>query len=267
MNRTRSTCAAPATIEKKLNGIPHVTGVTYCSPACAKKDLLSRLHGDLQGSISELNQNPLPPSFDLNLDDPDNLETVRAELVPPGAKGEPAPISPIIEEVKDSREEASDIRAVKLSYFLAFAAAAALLPFASLYYKQLGYGAGAIGWLVGLPLLVNVLAAPVWGAIADATRRHRLVLCAAVSAAGLLAGAMAAASSLALLLLGVGIWGALLESGVDPVITGLAVGLVTTAFPAQRSDLERVTTLTRLFREQPTSELAQSAREGVRSAI
>ena len=64
--------------EAKLNALPHVTGATYCSAECAKKDLASRLHGDLEGSISELNSNPLPPSFDLTLDDPDNLEAVRA---------------------------------------------------------------------------------------------------------------------------------------------------------------------------------------------
>jgi Na+/H+ antiporter NhaA len=62
-------------------------------------------------------------------------------------------------------------------------------------------------------------------------------------------------------------WVAFLKSGVDPVVVGLAMGLLTIAYPAARSDLERATDLFRLFREQPTSELAQSARAGVRSAI
>ena len=66
---------------------------------------------------------------------------------------------------------------------------------------------------------------------------------------------------------GVALWGALHESGVDPVIVGLAVGLVTSAYPPARSDLERVTELTRTFREQPTPELARSAQLGVASAI
>ena len=60
---------------------------------------------------------------------------------------------------------------------------------------------------------------------------------------------------------------ALFESGVDPVIAGLAVGLVTSAYPPGRSELERVTELTRLFREQPTPELARSAQLGVTSAV
>jgi protein-disulfide isomerase len=62
-------------------------------------------------------------------------------------------------------------------------------------------------------------------------------------------------------------WVALSESGIDPLIAGLAVGLVTSAYPPARTDLERVTELTRSFREQPTPELARSAQLGVSSAI
>jgi Na+/H+ antiporter NhaA len=68
-------------------------------------------------------------------------------------------------------------------------------------------------------------------------------------------------------IVGTAVWVALFKSGVDPVITGLAVGLVTSAYPPARSDLERVTELTRSFREQPTPELARSAQLGVTSAI
>jgi len=67
--------------------------------------------------------------------------------------------------------------------------------------------------------------------------------------------------------LGVVAWVAILKSGVDPIVVGLAMGLLTIAYPAARSDLERATDLFRVFREQPTVELAQSARAGVRSAI
>ena len=68
-------------------------------------------------------------------------------------------------------------------------------------------------------------------------------------------------------LLGVGVWVALHESGVDPLLAGLAVGLAVSAYPPARTDLERVTELTRSFREQPTPELARSAQLGVSSAI
>jgi Na+/H+ antiporter NhaA len=68
-------------------------------------------------------------------------------------------------------------------------------------------------------------------------------------------------------LVGLGMWVALYESGIDPLIAGLVVGLVTSAYPPARTDLERVTELTRSFREQPTPELARSAQLGVSSAI
>ena len=68
-------------------------------------------------------------------------------------------------------------------------------------------------------------------------------------------------------LLGVAAWIAIFKSGVDPVLVGLVMGLMTYARPATRSDLERASDLFRMFREQPTPELAQSAREGVRTAL
>jgi Na+/H+ antiporter NhaA len=71
----------------------------------------------------------------------------------------------------------------------------------------------------------------------------------------------------AALILGVGIWLAMFESGVDPVIAGLAIGLVTSAYPPARDDLERSTELARSFREQPSPELAYSARASLTSAI
>jgi Na+/H+ antiporter NhaA len=71
----------------------------------------------------------------------------------------------------------------------------------------------------------------------------------------------------AALVLGVGVWTALHLSGIDPVIAGLAVGLVTSAYPPGRADLERATELTRSFREQPTPELARSAQLSLASAI
>jgi Na+/H+ antiporter NhaA len=67
--------------------------------------------------------------------------------------------------------------------------------------------------------------------------------------------------------LALGIWVALFKSGIDPVITGLAVGLGTSAYPPSRADLERATELARSFREQPTPQLARSAQRGVLSAI
>jgi Na+/H+ antiporter NhaA len=74
-------------------------------------------------------------------------------------------------------------------------------------------------------------------------------------------------SGLVYLGLGVLAWLTLTKSGVDPVVVGLAMGLMTYASPASRTDLERASDLFRLFREQPTPELARSATMGVQSAI
>ena len=61
---------------------------------------------------------------------------------------------------------------------------------------------------------------------------------------------------------GIAAWVAVLKSGVDPVVVGLVLGLLTYAYPAARTDLERASDLFRSFREQPTPDLAQSARAG-----
>jgi Na+/H+ antiporter NhaA len=87
-----------------------------------------------------------------------------------------------------------------------------------------------------------------------------LVLVLAVRAAGVHIGLVYAG-------LGTALWVALLKSGIDPILAGLVMGLLTYAYPAQRSDLERASDLFRLFREQPTPELARSAQAGLQSAI
>jgi Na+/H+ antiporter NhaA len=68
-------------------------------------------------------------------------------------------------------------------------------------------------------------------------------------------------------ILGAAAWVALFKSGVEPVVIGLAMGLLTFAYPATRTDLERATDRFRLFREQPTPELARSAQIGLAAAI
>ncbi|MET8135179.1 Na+/H+ antiporter NhaA [Streptomyces sp. NPDC005251] len=67
--------------------------------------------------------------------------------------------------------------------------------------------------------------------------------------------------------LGVAIWVALLKSGIDPVVTGLAMGMLTYAYSAERSDLEHASRLFRRFREQPTPELERTVRRGLASTL
>jgi Na+/H+ antiporter NhaA len=73
--------------------------------------------------------------------------------------------------------------------------------------------------------------------------------------------------SVAAAVVGTGMWVALFKSGIHPTIAGLAIGLVTTAYPPTRDDLERVTEVVRNFREQPSAELARSAQLSLVSAI
>ncbi|RQX00068.1 sodium:proton antiporter [Micromonospora inaquosa] len=68
-------------------------------------------------------------------------------------------------------------------------------------------------------------------------------------------------------LLGVAAWLAVSMSGVDPVAVGLVMGLLTYAYAPGRSDLQRASDQFRLFREQPTPQLARVARAGLSSAL
>jgi Na+/H+ antiporter NhaA len=69
------------------------------------------------------------------------------------------------------------------------------------------------------------------------------------------------------LIAGIAAWIAFYKSGVDPIVTGLVIGLITCARQPVREELEQATTVFRAFREQPTAAFAQEAREVVRTAI
>ncbi len=66
---------------------------------------------------------------------------------------------------------------------------------------------------------------------------------------------------------GLAAWVAFLASGVDPVVVGLFMGLISYAYPASRQALEEASEAFRAFREQPTAQYAQAARDVVRTAI
>ncbi|MET8118194.1 Na+/H+ antiporter NhaA [Micromonospora sp. NPDC005291] len=68
-------------------------------------------------------------------------------------------------------------------------------------------------------------------------------------------------------LLGVAAWVAVSESGVDPVLVGLVMGLLTYAYAPGRNELQRASDQFRLFREQPTPQLARMAQAGLTSAL
>jgi Na+/H+ antiporter NhaA len=100
------------------------------------------------------------------------------------------------------------------------------------------------------------------------TTLHIVPLVAAVVVFAVLVAARAFLIRAGLLcaLLGAAAWVCLLKSGVEPVVVGLAMGLLTYAYPAARSSLERATARFREFREQPTADLARVAGLELRSA-
>ncbi|MFF5180652.1 Na+/H+ antiporter NhaA [Micromonospora sp. NPDC000316] len=68
-------------------------------------------------------------------------------------------------------------------------------------------------------------------------------------------------------LLGVAAWIAVSESGVDPVVVGLVMGLLTYAYAPGRTDLQQASDQFRLFREQPTPQLARMAQASLTSTL
>jgi Na+/H+ antiporter NhaA len=94
-----------------------------------------------------------------------------------------------------------------------------------------------------------------------------LLVAAGLFAAVLVAVRLHVTYGLVYLALGVAAWVAMSKSGVDPVVVGLGAGLVAYAAPVARPDLERASSLFIEFREQPTPELARSARAGLRTVL
>ncbi len=97
---------------------------------------------------------------------------------------------------------------------------------------------------------------------------HVVPLVAAVAFLGavLVARSFGVRTGFAYAVLGAAAWVSLLKSGIEPVVIGLAMGLLVYAYPAGRSSLERATERFREFREQPTADLARAAGVELRSA-
>ena len=64
----------------------------------------------------------------------------------------------------------------KMFYFFQYGAMVSLGPYLAIYYQSLGLVGSQIGLLASIPALMMVIGSPAWGALADATRRTRLLL-------------------------------------------------------------------------------------------
>lgn len=90
-----------------------------------------------------------------------------------------------------------------------------------------------------------------------------------LAVAGLLVGAVWALhragvrNGVLYFVVGVGVWLATLASGVHATIAGVVIGLLATAYPPSRDELARAGRSWRLFREEPTAELARTASRSV----
>ena len=69
------------------------------------------------------------------------------------------------------------------------------------------------------------------------------------------------------LLLALGAWLAASTAGVHPTVAGVAVGLLTSAYPPSRASLELATGTTRAFRQRPSPDLARRAARHITMAL
>jgi cell division transport system permease protein len=167
-------------LQSRIEGIPHVKSVEFVDKAEALTKLEGFLEDDEVLTALPEGRNPLPASFEIQPDDLDNLESISGALQPPTSSGDPQPISPIIEEVRDSREDATPIREVTgfVKVFLIVLSAvlvlASLLLVAntirlSIYARrrevEVMQLVGATNWFIRWPFMVEGLICGFLGAI------------------------------------------------------------------------------------------------------
>ncbi len=122
-------------LQAKLQAIPHVKEVQFVDKNQALSILSERLKQDNRADITAQlpgAHNPLPASFNVTPDDLSNLSTVRAAITPPGPNGAPTPISPLISDIGDSRDDASKISGATTAIRWVLGVVAGLLLVASL---------------------------------------------------------------------------------------------------------------------------------------
>jgi cell division transport system permease protein len=122
-------------LQAKLTAIPHVKQVQFVDKNQALSILGDQLKRENRSDITAQlpgSHNPLPASFNVTPDDLSNLPAVRNAITPPGANGTPAPISPLISDIGDSRDDASKISGATTAIRWVLGVVAALLLVASL---------------------------------------------------------------------------------------------------------------------------------------
>src|SRR3954454_6105619 len=122
-------------LQAKLTAIPHVKEVQFVDKDHALSILSDRLKAENRDDITAQlpgTHNPLPASFNVEPDDLSNLPAVRNAITPPGPSGTPAPISPLISDIGDSRDDANKISGATTAIRWVLGVVAGLLLIASL---------------------------------------------------------------------------------------------------------------------------------------
>jgi cell division transport system permease protein len=122
-------------LKARLQAIPHVKEVQFVDKNQALSVLGNTLKQQHREDITAQlpgNRNPLPASFNVMPDDLSNLGGIRAAITPPGANGRPAPISPLINDINDSRDDANKINGATTAIRWVLGVVSVLLLIASL---------------------------------------------------------------------------------------------------------------------------------------
>jgi PPP family 3-phenylpropionic acid transporter len=88
----------------------------------------------------------------------------------------------------------------KLTFLFYFGAMGCLAPYLSLHYRAIGLSNSDIGLLGGLGPLMTLVAAPLWGSLADILRQHKLMLVIGIGGLCACMVGIALATSLAMLI-------------------------------------------------------------------
>jgi cell division transport system permease protein len=172
-----------AALEADLRAIPHVMEVEFVDKNEALQILSDRLKEENREDITAQlpgAHNPLPASFNVTPDDLSNLSSVRAAITPPGPKGQPTPISPLINDIGDSRDDASKISGATTAIRWVLGVVSGLLLIASLllvgntirlsiYARRREVEVmrlvGATNWFIRWPFMVEGLVCGLVGAV------------------------------------------------------------------------------------------------------
>ncbi len=125
-----ATRAEVAELGNMIRDIRHVESTEFIGKAEALR-ILKRKLGDKQGITEDLPGNPLPRSYSIKLDDPQNADVVKASLEPVGSDGKKRAISPAIQSIEDREDDAQKILSATSTIKILLASLAGLLVLAS----------------------------------------------------------------------------------------------------------------------------------------